>query len=45
LAIGEIRFENDSTFVSLHSSKLSTAMKVIEKRPFNGQTLSASIVG
>ena len=45
LAVGEIRFEHDTTFVSLHSSKLSTAMKVIEKRPFNGQTLSASIVG
>ena len=45
LAVGEIRFEGESTFVSLHSSKLSTAMKVIDKRPFNGHSMSASIVG
>ena len=44
LAIGEIRFDNDSTYVSLHSSKLGTAMKVFQQRPFDGHSISASVV-
>ncbi|MGB1766380.1 MAG: hypothetical protein ACPHJE_03250, partial [Poseidonia sp.] len=44
LAIGTIAFRDDATFVSLHSSKIGTAMKAIEKRPFNGQTMTAVIV-
>ena len=44
LAIGEIRFDDDATFVSLHSSKLSTAMKAIEKRAYDGVSMTASIV-
>jgi hypothetical protein len=44
LAIGEIRFEDDSTYVSLHSSKIGTAMKAIEKRTYNDQTMTAVIV-
>ena len=44
LAIGEIRFDGEETFVSLHSSKLGTAMKVFEQRPFDGQSLTASVV-
>jgi ATP-dependent RNA helicase DeaD len=44
LAIGEIRFDDEATFVSLHSSKLSTAMKAIEKRPYDGVNMTASIV-
>ena len=44
LAIGTIAFKDDATFVSLHSSKIGTAMKAIEKRPFNGHTMTAVIV-
>ena len=44
LAIGTIRFDDDSTYVSLHSSKIGTAMKAVEKRPFNGTTMTAVIV-
>ena len=44
LAVGTVRFDDDSTYVSLHSSKIGTAMKAVEKRPFNGQTMTAVIV-
>ena len=44
LAIGTIRFDDDSTYVSLHSSKIGTAMKAMEKRPYNGENLTAVIV-
>ncbi len=44
LAIGTISFQDEATFVSLHKSKIGTAMKAIEKRPYNGQTMTASIV-
>lgn len=44
LAIGDIHFDNDSTYVSLHNSKLTTAMKALEKRMYNGQHLTATIV-
>ena len=44
LAIGTIRFDEDSTYVSLHSSKIGTAMKAMEKRPYNGENLTAVIV-
>ena len=44
LAIGTIRFDENNTFVSLHTSKIGTAMKAIEMRPYNGETISAAIV-
>ena len=44
VSVGTVRFDDDSTYVSLHSSKIGTAMKAVEKRPFNGQTMTAVIV-
>ncbi|MDP6200379.1 MAG: DEAD/DEAH box helicase [Candidatus Poseidonia sp.] len=44
LAVGDVHFEDDSTYVSLHSSKVSTAMKAVAKREYNGQTLTVAIV-
>jgi ATP-dependent RNA helicase DeaD len=44
LAIGEIRFEEDSTVVSLHSSKIGTAMKAVEKRTYDGLQMTAAVV-
>ena len=44
LAVGEVRFDEDSTYVSLHSSKVSTAMKAVAKREYNGQEVTAAIV-
>lgn len=44
LAIGDISFDESSTYISLHMSKLSTAMKVFEKRDFNGVGITARVV-
>ncbi len=44
LAVGEVRFDDDSTYVSLHSSKVSTAMKAVAKREYNGHEVTAAIV-
>jgi len=44
LTIGEIRFEEESTVVSLHSSKISTAMKAVEKQTYDGHSMTATIV-
>ena len=44
LAVGEVRFDDEATYVSLHSSKIATAMRAVEKRDYNGQSLSAVIV-
>jgi superfamily II DNA/RNA helicase len=44
LAVGEIKFEGDATFVSLHKSKIGLAMKAVEKRDYNGHQLTCAIV-
>ena len=44
LAVGEIKFDGDSTLVSLHKSKIGLAMKAVEKRDYNGHQLTCAIV-
>ena len=43
LAIGEIRFDEDTVIVNIHSSKVSLALKAIDKYDLNGTKLSAEI--
>ena len=43
LAIGEIRFEQNTVIVNIHSSKVSLALKAIEKYDLNGTKLSAEV--
>ena len=42
--IGEIRFENDSTMMSVHKSKIGTAMKALAQRDYEGHALEPVIV-
>ena len=44
MAIGDVHFENDSTFISIHTSKVGLAIKALEKREMSGQRVVASIV-
>ena len=44
LAIGDVRFEGESTFVSIHSSKLGLAMKAINMHPFGSQKVDAEVL-
>jgi ATP-dependent RNA helicase DeaD len=43
LAVGEVRFSEANTYVSLHTSKIGLAMKAMEKRPYGQNTITASI--
>ncbi|MEC7179136.1 MAG: hypothetical protein VXW28_07565, partial [Candidatus Thermoplasmatota archaeon] len=43
LAIGEIQFDRDIVTVNVHSSKVSLALKAIEKYDLNGVNLSAHV--
>jgi len=43
LAIGEIRFDRDIVIVNIHSSKVSLALKAIDKYDLNGTKLSAEV--
>ncbi|MGA0331767.1 MAG: DEAD/DEAH box helicase [Candidatus Poseidoniaceae archaeon] len=44
LAIGDVRFEGESTVVSIHSSKLGLAMKAINMHPFGSQKVDAEVL-
>ena len=44
LAIGDVRFEGETTLVSIHSSKLGLAMKAIKMHPFGSQTVHAEVL-
>ena len=44
LAIGDVRFEGESTVVSIHSSKLRLAMKAINMHPFGSQKVDAEVL-
>lgn len=44
MAIGDVHFEGESTFISIHTSKVGLAMKALEKREMSGQRVVASIV-
>ena len=44
LAIGDVRFEGESTVVSIHSSKLGLAMKAINMHPFGSQKVNAEVL-
>jgi len=43
LAIGEIRFDQDTVIVNIHSSKVSLALKAIDKYDLNGTKLYAEV--
>ena len=44
LAIGDVRFEGDSTLVAIHSSKLGLAMKAIQMHPFGSLKVDAQVL-
>jgi len=44
LAIGDVRFEGESTVVAIHSSKLGLAMKAIKMHPFGSQKVDAEVL-
>jgi len=44
LAIGDVRFEGDSTLVAIHSSKLGLAMKAIKMHPFGSDMVNAEVL-
>ena len=44
LAIGDVRYEENSTIVSIHSSKLGLAMKAIQMHPFGTQNIDAEVL-
>ncbi|MEC7180753.1 MAG: DEAD/DEAH box helicase, partial [Candidatus Thermoplasmatota archaeon] len=44
LAIGDVRFEGDSTVVAIHSSKLGLAMKAIQMHPFGSLKVDATVL-
>tara|TARA_B110000444_G_C18846516_1_gene602386 strand:+ start:22 stop:678 length:657 start_codon:yes stop_codon:yes gene_type:complete len=44
LAIGDITFEDDSTRVDIHTSKIGLAIKALEKNQMNGISVKTSIV-
>jgi ATP-dependent RNA helicase DeaD len=44
LAIGDVRFEGDSTVVAIHSSKLGLAMKAIQMNPFGSLKVDAQVL-
>ena len=44
LAIGDVRFEGDSTVVAIHSSKLGLAMKAIQMHPFGSLKVDAQVL-
>ncbi len=44
LAIGDIRFEGDSTVVAIHSSKLGLAMKAIQTHQFGSLKVDAEVL-
>ncbi|MGB0200381.1 MAG: DEAD/DEAH box helicase [Candidatus Poseidoniaceae archaeon] len=43
LAIGDIQFEPDAIVVNIHSSKVSLALKALEKYELNGTKVSAEV--
>lgn len=44
LAIGDVRFEGDSTVVAVHSSKLGLAMKALQMHPFGSLKVDAEVL-
>ncbi len=44
LAIGDVRFEGDTTVVAIHSSKLGLAMKAIQMHPFGSLKVNAEVL-
>ena len=43
LAIGDIQFEPDAIVVNIHSSKVSLALKALQKYELNGTKVSAEV--
>ena len=43
MAIGDVRFDNDSTFISIHTSKVGLAIKALEKHDMAGQRVTGTV--
>ena len=43
MAIGDVHFESESTFVSIHTSKVGLAIKALQKKEMSGQQVVATI--
>ncbi len=44
LAIGDVRYEGESTLVAIHISKLGLAMKAIQAHPFGSDMIEAEVL-
>jgi ATP-dependent RNA helicase DeaD len=44
MAIGDVHFEGESTFISIHTSKVGLAIKALQKKEMSGQQVIATIV-
>jgi hypothetical protein len=44
MAIGDVHFDNNSTFISIHTSKVGLAMKALQKKEMAGQMVVGTIV-
>jgi len=44
MAIGDVHFEGESTFISIHTSKVGLAIKALQKKEMSGQQVVATIV-
>jgi len=43
MAIGDVHFENGSTFISIHTSKVGLAIKALEKHDMAGQRVTGTV--
>ena len=43
MAIGDVHFDNDSTFISIHTSKVGLAIKALEKHDMAGQRVTGTV--
>ena len=44
MAIGDVHFDSESTFISIHTSKVGLALKALDKHEMAGKTVSGIIV-
>ena len=44
MAIGDVHVEGESTFISIHTSKVGLAIKALQKKEMSGQQVVATIV-
>ena len=44
MAIGDVHFDSESTFISIHTSKVGLALKALDKHEMAGKTVSGIVV-